>query len=82
MFSKDQFVQDCLSAADEGQAAIREIVTAAVAEPAAIVADLGEPTQAGIDTLYRGPKLTIINFTWAPHTFDGCAASASYAVPR
>ena len=67
MFSRDGFVQDCLDAAADGQTAIRELVTAAVADPSGIIAELGEPDQAGIDTLYRGPELTIINFTWAPH---------------
>jgi predicted metal-dependent enzyme (double-stranded beta helix superfamily) len=67
MFSQDRFVQDCLNAAADGQAAIRELVAEAVADPAGIVAELGEPEHAGIGTLYRGPELTIINFTWAPY---------------
>lgn len=67
MFKQDRFIQDCLDVAGEGQAAIREVVSAAVADPAGIVAELGEPEHAGIGTLYRGPELTIINFTWAPY---------------
>ena len=67
MFSQDRFVQDCLDAAADGQAAVRELVAEAVADPAGIVAELGEPEHAGIGTLYHGPELTIINFTWAPY---------------
>ncbi len=66
MFDRDQFIQDCLAAVAEGQAAVREVVTEAVADPAGIVAELGEPERAGITPIYRSPELTIINFVWAP----------------
>jgi len=66
MFEKDRFIQDCINAIPQGQQAIREVVTAAVADGAGIVAELGEPVHAGIETLYRSPKLTILNFAWAP----------------
>ncbi|MDJ0958149.1 MAG: hypothetical protein QNI91_14875 [Arenicellales bacterium] len=66
MFNKDRFVQDCIDAVSEGQAAIRELVTEAVSDPAGVLAELGEPEHAGITPLYRSSELTIINFAWAP----------------
>ena len=66
MFDKDRFTQDCISAAKEGQAAVREVVQSAVANPGGIVAELGEPEHAGITPLYKDANLTIINFAWAP----------------
>ncbi len=66
MFEKDRFIQDCITAAKEGQAAVREVVQAAVANPDSIISELGEPEHAGITPLYRDTDLTIINFAWAP----------------
>ena len=66
MFDKDKFVQDCINAAKEGQAAVREVVQAAVSDPAGVISELGEPEHAGITPLYRDSSLTIINFAWAP----------------
>ena len=66
MFEKDRFIEDCKAAVAEGQKAVRELVREAVADPAAIVAELGEPTKAGVFPLYRAPDLTVINFVWAP----------------
>lgn len=66
MFDKEQFIQDCTQAVAAGPAAVRELVAEAVSDGAAIVAQLGAPTHAGINALYRSPELTIINFVWAP----------------
>lgn len=66
MFDKDQFIQDCIGAAAEGQAALREVVAEAVSDRAGVMAALGEPEHAGITPLYRSAGLTIINFVWAP----------------
>lgn len=66
MFEKDRFIQDCIEAAKEGQAAVRETVQSAVSDPAGLLSELGEPEHAGITALYRDPDLTIINFAWAP----------------
>lgn len=66
MFDQERFIQDCKSAIAEGQAAIRELVTEAVADSAGMMAELGEPEHAGIMPIYRAPDLTIINFVWAP----------------
>ncbi len=67
MREKDDFIQACIEAVSEGQGAIRELVQAAVAEPANVISWFGEPDHAGIDTLYRSRELTIINFVWAPY---------------
>lgn len=66
MFEKDQFIQDCLLAVGEGQAAVREVVAEAVSDSARVMSVLGEPEHAGIFPLYRSPELTVINFAWAP----------------
>jgi len=66
MFDRDRFIEDCVNSVGEGEGAISELVAAAVSDGAGVIAELGEPTHAGIDTLYRAPDLTIINFVWAP----------------
>lgn len=66
MFQRDRFIEDCRSAVSEGQKAVRELVLEAVADPAGIMSELGEPTQAGVFPIYRADDLTIINFVWAP----------------
>lgn len=67
MFQTDRFIEDCRAAVQEGQVAVRAVVEEAVADPRAIAAELGEPTAAGVQPLYRGPELTVINFVWAPY---------------
>ncbi len=66
MFQKDRFIEDCKLAVREGQKAVRELVLEAVADPSGIVSELGEPTKAGVYSLYNGDDLTVINFVWAP----------------
>ncbi len=66
MFQKDRFLEDCKSAVGEGQKAVRDLVMEAVADPTGIVSELGEPTQAGVYSLYQADDLTVINFVWAP----------------
>lgn len=66
MFDRARFIDDCVKTVGEGEGAISELVAAAVADGACVIAELGEPTHAGINTLYRAPNLTIINFVWAP----------------
>lgn len=67
MFEKDRFVDDCKHAVSGGQRAIRDLVLEAVADPAGIMAELGEPTRAGVYPIYQAPDLTVINFVWAPY---------------
>ena len=68
MFQKERFTEACRAALKEGnaQAAIRELVTRAVSEPAQIVRALGEPKLAGVETIYRADDLTILNLCWGP----------------
>ncbi|QDF95416.1 hypothetical protein CJ010_02040 [Azoarcus sp. DD4] len=66
MFDRQDFIQNCIAAAAEGQAAIRELVAEAVSDPTRIAAELGPPTHAGLTPLYRSKTLTIIHFVWAP----------------
>ncbi len=66
MFQKDRFVEDCKRAIQDGQKAVREVMLEAVGDSAGIIAELGEPIQAGVFPLYGGPELTVINFVWAP----------------
>ena len=67
MFDKDQFVQDCIAALNEGQSSVREVVNEAVSGHSGVMSVLGEPKQAGITALYRSSELTILNFAWAPN---------------
>lgn len=67
MFEKQQFIDDCAKAVQEGQSAVRELVAEAVSAPDGIIKELGEPTQAGIDLIHNDDNLTIINFVWAPY---------------
>ena len=67
MFSTDRFIEECKNAVGEGQKAIRELVLEAVAVPADVMGELGEPDTAGVYPLYQAPDLTIINFVWAPY---------------
>ena len=68
MFELEKFIEDCKAARreDESHKAVREVVAAAVSDPAGIMAALGEPEEAGFQTLHQSDELTILNFTWAP----------------
>lgn len=50
----------------EAQRAVAEVLARAVSDPAAVIAELGEPHQAGIHPLHRTADLTILNVVWAP----------------
>jgi hypothetical protein len=54
--------EDCLAALREKtpDAAIKEIVARALAEPRHVLTVLGEPKLAGIETIYRSKDLTIL----------------------
>ena len=68
MFDVDAFTADCCAAvtADPTHKSIREAVARAVADPAAVLRALGEPTRAGQQILYRSTELTILNIVWGP----------------
>ncbi|MEQ8665570.1 MAG: hypothetical protein RIC16_07575 [Rhodospirillales bacterium] len=67
-FVTEEFIESCRLALDDArpQPAMREVVIRAVAEPAAVIKALGEPKEAGIETLHHAPDLTILNVVWAP----------------
>lgn len=50
----------------DGQKAVEEVLRRTVSNPKAVLQGLGEPTEAGIHTVYRGDDLTILNVVWAP----------------
>jgi predicted metal-dependent enzyme (double-stranded beta helix superfamily) len=66
MFDPDRFIEDCRAAvaADPSHKAAREVLARANADPAAILAALGEPTRAGVVPIYKSPSLTILNVVW------------------
>lgn len=67
MFEKEAFIEACGAAVKEGQAALRELVTEAVSDPAAVSRELGVPEKGGIDLLHRSSDLTVIHFVWSPY---------------
>jgi predicted metal-dependent enzyme (double-stranded beta helix superfamily) len=68
-FELDRFVADCRAARaeDPSHKSVREIVARAVSNPAGVLNALGPPKRAGLETLYRGDDLTILNVIWGPH---------------
>jgi predicted metal-dependent enzyme (double-stranded beta helix superfamily) len=64
----ERFIDDCVRANDDTdpQPAVLEVLRRCVRQPAALLAALGEPTQAGIAVLHRSDSLTIFNATWTP----------------
>ena len=68
MFDVERFIADVKTANREGETrkAVRETLARAVADPGAVLAGLGEPTEAGLHRLYQADDLTILNVVWAP----------------
>ena len=68
MFDVDEFVAQCRATLNEHtpQLAVKELMERAVSRPEQIATVLGPATKAGIDTLYRGPDLTVLQVIWAP----------------
>ena len=68
MFSTEKFIDACRAALSEtnAHAAVKELVASAVTEPTHVLKALGEPKLAGIQTLYRSDRLTILNVLWGP----------------
>lgn len=70
MFDLDTFIADCCAAveSDATHATAAEVVRRAMADPAAVMAELGEPTEPGIRPLHQSRTLTILNLAWKPST--------------
>ena len=68
MFNTERFIEDCCSALteDNTHASVKDIVARAVAEPSQVLKALGEPRLAGVQTLFRSDRLTILNVLWGP----------------
>ena len=66
MFDTGRFIADCRAALAGAESArnVREVVARTVADPAAVVAGLGEPRAGGIVPIYRSADLTVINVLW------------------
>ena len=67
-FETQGFIEDCRKALAESdpQAAVRELVAQVVSQPVGIIAALGEPARAGVETLYKADDLTVLNLCWGP----------------
>jgi predicted metal-dependent enzyme (double-stranded beta helix superfamily) len=67
-FTLEAFIEECVAAAGAPNASsvVREIVARAVSEPAAVIAELGEPSTGGIKTFYHTADLTVLDVTWSP----------------
>ena len=68
MFENAQFISQCRDAVrcENSIKAVRSIMQDAVDDPEGIVDALGTPQKGGIETLYHGDDLTILNIVWAP----------------
>ena len=68
-FDPDRFIAECRAARAEDRThkAVREVAARALASPRGVLQGLGEPKRAGIQKLYHGPDLTILNVVWGAH---------------
>ena len=64
----ERFVEDCIAASTEAdpQPAVLDVLARAVRDPAAVLAAVGEPVEAGMRVLHRSKTLTIFCATWTP----------------
>ena len=69
MFDLERFIEECKAVPVDGdqQKTIREMAERAVSEPGEVLKGLGEPTKAGVNTLYQSETLTILNLVWGPY---------------
>lgn len=69
-FDKDQFIADCLSAVrteDRPQAAVKELVTRAVSDPASIESEVRPWSESPMMTVWhRSDELTALHIVWPP----------------
>jgi len=68
LFEIEKFCEDCRLAMKETdkERAVRDVVTRAVSDPAALMKAIGEPQKAGVNTLHRSDDLTVLNLIWGP----------------
>jgi predicted metal-dependent enzyme (double-stranded beta helix superfamily) len=67
-FETDRFVDDVKRARAEtdSQRAVEEVLQRAVSQPNSILAEIGEPKEAGIHPIHSDDNITILNVVWAP----------------
>lgn len=66
MFDVERFVDDVKRATANGHGAVGDVLARAVSTPGPVLQGLGEPQEAGVQTLHRADDLTILNIIWAP----------------
>ena len=68
MFDIKRLIADCVEqvAADSSHKGVRDVLSRAMANPAAVLRSLGEPERAGITLLHRSDQLTVLNLVWGP----------------
>jgi predicted metal-dependent enzyme (double-stranded beta helix superfamily) len=67
MFDLDQFIADLRAALGErSRQALKEVVARAVADPASLLRQIGEPDKAAVQVLHQARDLTVLNVIWAP----------------
>ena len=68
MFTVERFIEQCREAARErdAQRAVRELVEEAVSTPSQVMRAFGEPQRAGLNKIYVGDDVTILNLCWGP----------------
>jgi predicted metal-dependent enzyme (double-stranded beta helix superfamily) len=67
MFDLDQFIADLGAALGElSRQALKEVVARAVADPASLLRQIGEPDKAAVQVLHQAPDLTVLNVIWGP----------------
>jgi predicted metal-dependent enzyme (double-stranded beta helix superfamily) len=67
MFDLDRFIADLRAAlAERSRQALKEVVARAVADPALLLRQIGEPEKAAVEVLHASPELTVLNVIWAP----------------
>jgi predicted metal-dependent enzyme (double-stranded beta helix superfamily) len=77
-FVLEDFIDDCKKAvaSSSTQEEIRAILAEGIFEPSQVLAELGTPTEGGLNTLYHAEDLTILNIIWAPemtlHAHNHC----------
>jgi predicted metal-dependent enzyme (double-stranded beta helix superfamily) len=68
MLDLDAFLAGCLAAvrADATHRSALEVVQRAFADPAAVLAAVGEPAAGDLSTLHHSAELTVLNVVWKP----------------
>ena len=62
----ERFVEDCIAANRDGQAAVLDVLAKAVRSPQEMLKAIGEPKEAGLKVFLRSTELTIFAAMWTP----------------